>query len=246
MPKFIDLTGQRFGKLTVVSRTSSTGKGAFWNVKCDCGTTKVVRADRLNQQLVKSCGCAIADSNRSRATHGQSAVRTKLYHTWSNMKDRCLNPSSTHYHRYGGRGITVHQGWVDDFAAFAADVGEPPARGLTLDRIDNSRGYEPGNVRWASRKEQANNRDTNVLIEYQGATKTLTGWAEALGYKIGMLRSRWKKGLRGDDLFAPPLYIRGAAVTFNGESHHLGEWSRRTGIPYVTLYWRHKTGKPLI
>jgi hypothetical protein len=97
----------------------------------------------------------------------------------------------------------MYEGWVDDFGAFYSCVGDSPSRGMTLDRIDNDKGYEPNNVRWATRKEQANNRATNVVLTHDGLTMTLKEWATHLGWKYGLIASRWKKGLRGDELFAP-------------------------------------------
>lgn len=194
----------------------------------------------------------VADSNSRRAKHGATSrrrgetVSNRTYRCWQGLKDRCLNPNNTHYHRYGGRGITMHPEWAADYTLFLSDVGEPPESGMTLDRIDNNRGYEPGNVRWATRKEQANNRSTNVVVEVRGKSMTLMQWAEHIGCKYGLLASRWKKGVRGDELLAPPKYQRNKIVTYNGEAHTLPEWSRITGIPYMTLRWRHDNGKDLL
>lgn len=187
----------------------------------------------------------VADANRRRAKHGDASKRTKVYVLWRSIKNRCNNPNATHYARYGGRGITMCEAWAASFEQFKADVGEP-FDGASLDRIDNSRGYEPGNVRWATRKEQANNRDTNVVVTHDGQSMTLAEWAQHKGWKYGLLASRWKKGLRGSDLFAPPEYVRGALVEFNGEARTLPEWAAATGVPYPTLVWRHKQGRPLL
>ena len=154
----------------------------------------------------------VADSNRKRVKHGgavdaREGKGNPIYKLWSAMKDRCLNPNSKHYHRYGGRGITMCDAWANDYAIFAKDIGERP-KGATLDRIDNDGNYEPNNVRWANRVEQANNRVTNVFITYDGLTMSLADWARHKGWKYGLLGSRWKKGLRGDELFADPVYIR--------------------------------------
>jgi hypothetical protein len=158
----------------------------------------------------------VADSNRKRVKHG-GAVNARqgghnpVYKLWSAIKDRCFNPDSKHFHRYGGRGITMCEAWANDYATFASDIGERP-KGATLDRIDNNGNYEPNNVRWATRVEQANNRATNVFIEYEGLSMSLADWARYKGWKYGLLGSRWKKGLRGDALFAPPVYLRSAYV----------------------------------
>lgn len=194
----------------------------------------------------------VADSNSRRAKHGATArkrgvsVHHKGYTTWQSIKQRCLNPNTTHYHRYGGRGITMHPEWVEDFVKFLSDVGEPAERGMTLDRIDNDGNYEPGNVRWVGRKEQANNRSSNVVVEYDGKSMNLKQWAEHLGWKYGLIASRWKLGTRGAELFAPPKHERNKGVTHNGETRTLREWSDISGVPYVTLYWRHKHGKDIL
>lgn len=194
----------------------------------------------------------VAASNRRRAKHGATArtkgdpVTNRAYRTWAQIKQRCNNPKAQHYHRYGGRGITMHPAWAADFALFLKDVGDPPEPGVTLDRIDNNRGYEPGNVRWATRKEQANNRNTNVVLTHDGKTMTLKQWAEHLGWKYGLIASRWKQGLRGDELFAAPKLERNKGVTHNGVTRTLREWSDLSGVPYVTLHWRYKNGKDIL
>lgn len=149
----------------------------------------------------------VADANRRRTKHGgavnaRQGKLSRTYAVWIGIKQRCFNPNTEHYGRYGGRGITMCEAWANDYAAFLANVGEQP-KGMTLERIDNDKGYEPNNVRWSSRKDQANNRVTNVVVEYQGMSKTLAQWADYLNMKYGCIGSRWKKGVRGDDLFKP-------------------------------------------
>jgi hypothetical protein len=200
--------------------------------------------------MVRKYNQGVAESNRRRAKHGATVNARQggtdpVYKLWVAIKDRCFNPDNKAYHRYGGRGITFAQEWADDFVAFRDALGPRP-KGATLDRIDNSKGYEPTNVRWTTRKVQANNRDTNVVITYDGKTMTLAQWADYLGWKYGLLASRWKKGLRGGDLFEPPKLVRNQEVTYNGETMPLPEWSRKYGVPYATLVWRHKNNKPLL
>jgi hypothetical protein len=139
----------------------------------------------------------------------------------------------------------MYSGWVNNYEAFYAHVGDRP-KGMTLDRIDNNKGYEPNNVRWTTRKEQANNRSTNVVLTYDGKTMTLKQWAIELGWKYGLIASRWKKGIRGDELFASPEYERGRTVTFNGVTKTFTQWAKDTGVPYATLKWRCKHGKDLL
>jgi hypothetical protein len=198
---------------------------------------------------MKKYNQGVADSNRRRARHGATADARQgrvdpLYKVWSGMKARCLNPNAEHFHRYGGRGITVHPAWAEDFAAFRDYIGPRP-KGATLERIDNDEGYVPGNLRWATRKEQANNRNTSVLITHLGETRSLMEWADHLGWKYGLIASRWKKGLRGDELFAPPKHERNKLHTYEGKTMTMPKWSEETGIPYATLVWRLKRGKPL-
>lgn len=124
--------------------------------------------------------------------HGMS--RTPLYKLWLNMKDRCQNPNNPYFHNYGGRGIKVCQEWATSFPAFAAAVGERPSLAHTLDRLDNSLGYQPGNVGWATKKEQANNMRKNRVLIHDGRAQTLTQWAEEIGLAPSTLQYRLKQG----------------------------------------------------
>jgi len=191
----------------------------------------------------------VSESNRKRVKHGatvnaRAGNTDPVYKLWVSIKDRCLNPNNKAYHRYGGRGVTIASEWVNDFAAFRSAVGDRP-KGATLDRTDNSKGYEPNNVRWTTRKAQANNRETNVVLTRDGVTMTLKQWSVHLGWKYGLLASRWKQGLRGDELFAAPKYERGKMIHFDGQSRTLPEWSKVLDVPYATLAWRVKHNKPL-
>lgn len=200
--------------------------------------------------MVRNYNHGVAASNRARVKHG-GAVNARqggadpLYRLWRDLKNRCFNTNHQHYHRYGGRGITMCSQWADDYAKFVADVGAKP-EGMTLDRIDNDGDYEPTNVRWATRREQANNRSTNVFIEHGGLRMTLAQWAEHLGWEYGLIASRWKKGKRGEDLFAEPEYERNKVVEYKGQYKTLSKWAEDTGVPYHTLVWRHKNNKPLL
>lgn len=191
----------------------------------------------------------VADANRRRTKHGGSAgkregAQSRLYTLWCGIKQRCLNPDHKHYHRYGGRGVTVCQEWADSFEVFREAVGEPPA-GMTLDRIDNDKGYEPSNVRWTTRKEQANNRSTNVVLTWEGKTMTLKQWAEHLEWPYGRIASRWKKGKRGEELFRIGTHERNSPISHKGRLQTLVKWSEETGVPYETLWWRYRKGLPL-
>lgn len=142
--------GERHGRLTVVAES---GDGQTLQCFCDCGRPHTLNRDAWKK--TRSCGCLRRDHAASLNTqHGMTGSPT--YISWQGMIRRCTNPSAADYHRYGGRGITVCQRWRD-FSAFLEDMGERPA-GLTLDRIDNNRGYEPGNCRWSTVTEQNRNR----------------------------------------------------------------------------------------
>ena len=156
--RLVDLTGQTFGQLTVTGRAESRTNGeARWHCACSCGGTATSTSSNLRRGRTTSCGCAVARFNRQvRTTHG--GRRTPEYGIWCSMVKRCENPNHPRYADYGGRGIGIHPEWRADFAAFLRDVGRRPSPELSLDRIDNDGNYEPGNVRWATAKEQAANR----------------------------------------------------------------------------------------
>ena len=158
MGRLIDLTGQKFADLTVVERVASASSGqARWRCRCSCGGVTVSAGADLRRGHVTSCGCARVRANRAeRTTHG--AANSPEYEIWHSMIARCERPSHHAYERYGGRGISIHPTWRASFAAFLCDVGHRPAPHLSIDRIDNDGNYEPGNVRWATAKEQAANR----------------------------------------------------------------------------------------
>jgi hypothetical protein len=195
---FKDIVGLTFWCLTVIRRAPKRKKPtcAFWECRCSCGNTAIVRAVDLIYGHTKSCGCLRAQKIRSvgrlRKTHG--ATGTVEHRIWSSMKQRCENPSIPGYENYGGRGIKVCARWRYSLENFIADMGKRPSARHSIDRIDTNGNYEPGNCRWATTKQQARNRRSNRVLEYEGKRATLTDFALEYGISKITLRDRLNRG----------------------------------------------------
>lgn len=176
-----NLQGVRFGRLTVVGRHPEGSKDgqAQWLCECDCGNGKIVRGGELKKGKTKSCGCLALESTLARSiTHGMH--RSSEYRVWQGIKKRCYNKTHTYYHNYGGRGITMCDEWLNDFAAFYRDMGQRPSLEHTIEREDSDGNYCKENCRWATRIEQGNNTRRNVYYEFDGEKKTLSAWCREL------------------------------------------------------------------
>lgn len=197
--------GQKFNRLLIIAdapdviRKNNSLRRRV-QCLCECGKTKIIDYWRVTSGTTKSCGCFQKEQTaKVSTTHGHAAKnskkRTKEYHAWSHIKQRCTNPNNKSYQDYGGRGITVCKSWLDSFEQFLNDVGYAPSlQDISIGRIDNNGNYEPGNVRWEQRTEQNSNTRRNVLIEFNGETKTLKEWSVLYKLDQDTLRMRLKAG----------------------------------------------------
>lgn len=174
MPKFNDLTGQLLGSWLVIERAENNGIVTQWLCRCSCGEERIVRAMHLVSGASQSCGCAREPViKHGAAVNGEF---TKKYRTWRSIRNRTENPNNK-------------DAW-QDFAAFDRDVPDPPDDALSIERIKNERGYEPGNVRWATPAEQHRNQSNCRPIEFNGRTQLLSDWAKEIGIGVPGLRGR--------------------------------------------------------
>jgi hypothetical protein len=198
--KKLDLTGQRFGRLTVINEAGKAKDGRIrWQCLCDCGQiTETPSTKTLRNGTCKSCGC-IQKENPPAKTHGQSG--TNLFHVWNGIKQRCLNPRSQAFNNYGGRGIKVCDEWREDFQAFHDWAIKNGYRlGREIDRIDNDGDYEPGNCRWVTSQTNNNNRRSNTLVEIGGKTHTISEWSRITGIPRSTLQKRISSGKTPDEI----------------------------------------------
>lgn len=189
-----DLTNRRFGRLVALELDRTTSP-AVWICQCDCGQSKRTIAKRLLNGQTQSCGCLHREQLASRSFRHGSAVRgsiTPEYRTWSHMLDRCFNARNKDYRHYGGRGITVCDEWTGPtgFATFLRHIGFRPAPRHTIERINNSEGYFPGNVRWALNIEQPRNSRQNVWLTYRHRTLLMSDWSRELGIPLSTICCR--------------------------------------------------------
>lgn len=203
----IDLTGKIFGEMEVLSYSHSNERGsAVWLCRCSCGVEKTVAGGSLRQGLTKTCGAKIHRPDITQHGHAPVGAHTSEYRSWASMNQRCRNPKNKNYPSYGGKGITVCDRWRK-FANFLADMGPKPTKLHTLERHDNSRGYEPSNCRWATRAEQCLNRaytkiTDRIAADVRESKRSNTSLAKEYGVHpstISAIRSgrNWKELAHG-------------------------------------------------
>lgn len=214
--QFKDMTGQKFGRLTVISRSKhSCDEHASWLCRCDCGNTCVVNGRCLRQGSTQSCGCYQREMCKKwSTTHGET--KTRLYHSWLNMKARCYNTNNHKYYRYGARGIYVCDEWKNDFVTFRDwSLSHGYNDDLTIDRIDNDGPYAPWNCRWTTSDTQANNKSSNVMITLNNITHDRTEWEHIMNFDEGRLRRRLNNGWTIYDALTIPNNIKHSNERYN-------------------------------
>ena len=206
MGTLIKLIGQRFSRLLVLelcTQRTSGGK-AKWLCICDCGTKKEIASTSLVSGDTHSCGCMLKETTIARnITHGLS--HTIEYRIWQGMRNRCYNENNARYYSYGERGITICDRWLNSFENFYADMGHIPSLNHSIDRVDNNGDYEPGNCRWATWEEQANNRRNNVLYNYRGLDYTLAQLSEEFYIKPKTIQMRLIRGSTVEEAIETPI-----------------------------------------
>ena len=243
----IDLTGMRFGRLTVLSQVGKTKRGSVWLCQCDCGKTKKVNGAELRSGDTQSCGCLHKDAvtlwaSHLNRKHGES--RLPLYSCWRNMVKRCTDSHNRQFPNYGGRGITVCDEWrnsYEEFRDWALQNGYSP--NLQIDRIDNDMGYSPINCRFVNKVTNANNKSNNRVETYSGVTDTLANLCRAFGANYRNVSSRLRLGYSIEEAFERPYRKQEIKdLSVNGVTRPIGEWCREYGIPANVVRERIRRG----
>jgi hypothetical protein len=264
-----DLTGQKFGKLIVVgfSRREwmKTSWRYYWNCVCEAdGNPKEADGKSLKSGGVTSCGCARKDWDRKVKT--VSVNNSVEKDAWVNMRTRAKNKNTKRSHRYTGRGITICERWDNSFEAFLQDMGCRPPDKTSLERKNNDKGYWCGhpdcldcgplgrerNCEWGTAKQQSNNQERTIWLEWKGERRCLKDWAEHLGIDYTCLWSRYSRGWSVDDILGQesgepchkPRPQTAVKIDYDGKSLTFREWSELTGISAKTLSSRYHWGWP--
>lgn len=205
---FIDMSGQKIHKLTVIRPVGKDkGRNTLWECLCDCGNKTITSGSRIRRGMTKSCGCIshslTAKANTKHGMAKRSGKRPRLYEVWCCMKDRCLNPNFKQYKDYGGRGITVCDEWMEFVPFMNWALANDYNDGLQIDRRDNDKGYSPENCRFVTRSQNQRNMRRNRYLTIKGETKLIAEWCEQTGLDRRTITTRIERGWDNDDLLLP-------------------------------------------
>jgi hypothetical protein len=247
------MIGRRYSMLVVLKRLEKDESGHYvYLCRCDCGQPHRMRQTNLKRGRRQSCGCA-KSAWASADNAGYTDEERPLVRILRGMEQRCHNPKNKNYANYGGRGIEVCTEWRQDPKAFIQHIGPRPSPQHTVDRKDNSKGYEPGNVRWALPTEQGRNTRLNRPITARGETLLLIEWAERTGLSAQTIFERLKMGWTEEAAVTVPKdrserFLRPRSndrlITALGQTKRLTEWARSLGVKDRTLHGRLARGWP--
>lgn len=206
-----NVEGQKFNNLFIQKVYKEKGF-VMATCLCDCGTTKDIRIYPILDGAVISCGCLHSKAFKERVTtHGQS--HSPEHTAWTALRDRCKNPNNPRFEHYGGRGIVVDPRW-DSFEQFYADMGPRPSNKHSIDRRDNDGPYSPENCYWATREEQARNRQSTKMITFDGQSLCIADWARLSGLRPNVIRHRLLQGWSIKDALTTNGYVLKSSIHF--------------------------------
>jgi len=258
-----DLTGQKFGRLTVIRFSHMSEKSeSYWICECDCGNKEVrpIKGKYLKNGGTKSCGCLslentinLIEKSRNtgkrgiRMSNNEYPYKEKLKNVWGSMKERCYNPNSNSYKWYGEKGVKIYSEWLDrklgffNFYNWAINNGYK--EGLTIDRVDYDGNYEPSNCEWVTPIIQSNNTCRNIKINIRNKTQTLAEWAREYNLPYRLVLNRYNHGVIGKDLIEPLLDIESKkGIEVNGIIHTGKEWAEIIGIDFKSFKKKYDNG----
>lgn len=235
-----DYIGIVYNRLTIISEVEKRKSERYFICRCICGNEKVFRLVNLKTGHSKSCGCMKVESAHNiNLTHGESKKTTE-YSTWCGIKRRCYNKKEKSYRFYGAKGIKMCDSWLNSFDNFLKDMGRKPTKFHTIDRKNPNGDYCPNNCRWATVKEQQNNRSDNVKYNYDGKLYNLEELSFKLGIEKRTLYTRINKyGVDKQFLLKPKNYLQ-KLYEYKGQTKNLKQWSEFFGVPYKTFFNRVK------
>ena len=216
MRTFPDITGKKFGRWTAIKEDRIAVHEVHWICQCECGVTRHIPRARLLSGESRSCGCLRNEHvSAAKTTHGgtRKSGPQKEYGVWRAMIQRCTSEKCSAFKNYGGRGITVCQRWLESFPNFYEDMGMRPNSGMCLERKNNDLGYSKENCIWATRTSQANNTRTNVFVQHNGESHTITEWARFYGLDPFLIFGRMRKGWSFVESISTP-------IRKNARTHH--------------------------